>query len=91
MSVTAILQQPEHVSLRIAFVPIVIFLVAVVFLLVFLFLIWLLSIWLLSKKDISGYCAISGSCAGALLVCFIHDQWYALCSCVTSLTRVDEC
>ena len=86
MSVTAILQQPEHVSLRIAFVPIVIFLVVVVFLLVLLFL-----IWLLSKKDISGYCAISGSCAGALLVCFIHDQWYALCSCVTSLTRVDEC
>jgi hypothetical protein len=37
-------------SLRIAFVPIVIFLVAVVFLLVLLFL-----VWLFPKEDISGY------------------------------------
>jgi hypothetical protein len=37
-------------SLRIAFVPIVIFVVAVVFLLVLLFF-----IWLFSKEDSSGY------------------------------------
>jgi hypothetical protein len=43
-------------SLRVAFVPIVIFLVAVVLLFVVLFF-----IWLFSKEDIGGYGAISGS------------------------------
>ena len=50
MSVMGILQQPRTRSLRIAFVPIIIFLVAVVFLLVILFV-----IWLFSKEGFSGY------------------------------------
>jgi hypothetical protein len=50
MSAMAIFATARAGSLRIAFVPIVTFLVAVVFLLLFLFL-----IWLVSKEDISGY------------------------------------
>jgi hypothetical protein len=49
MSVIGIFQQPER-SLRIAFVPIIIVLVAVMFLLVLVFV-----VWFLSKQGVSGY------------------------------------
>lgn len=50
MSAIAIVQQPGARSLRVAFVPIVIFLVAVLFLPVVVSF-----IWLFSKEDIGGY------------------------------------
>jgi|SRR6516162_4038407 hypothetical protein len=40
----------------------------------------LLHLALLEGANRRGYRTISGAWAGACQVCFIHDQWYALCS-----------
>jgi len=63
---------PSYRSLRIPFVPVIIFLVIFVFLFVLFFF-----VWLFSEENAGGVRAIGGLSAKILGILSMHAQWYA--------------